>query len=102
MLTKTKYTPQKKMYKFKIKNSELKFDRNRQMKYHIEKNTVQETLVIRVYGRKTCTELFPSLYKDETAAKLINQIDYDFSSLEEKSKSSMQQFGFLAKVGDCL
>lgn len=27
------------------------------MKYHIEKNTVQETLVIPVYGRKTCTEL---------------------------------------------
>lgn len=27
------------------------------MKYHIEKNTVQETLVIPVYGRKICTEL---------------------------------------------
>ncbi len=65
------------------------------MKYHIEKNTVQETLVIPVYGRKMCTELFPSLYKDETATKLINQIDYDFGSLEEKSKSTMQQFGFL-------
>lgn len=50
------YSP-KKMYKFKIKDSELKFDRNCQMKYHIEKNTVQETLVIPVYGRKMCTEL---------------------------------------------
>lgn len=50
------YSP-KKMYKFKIKDRELKFDRNCQMKYHIEKNTVQETLVIPVYGRKMCTEL---------------------------------------------
>ena len=27
------------------------------MKYHIEKNTVQETLVIPLYGRKMCSEL---------------------------------------------
>lgn len=26
------------------------------MKYHIEKNTVQETLIIPLYGRKKCTE----------------------------------------------
>ena len=25
------------------------------MKYHIEKNSVQETLVIPLYGRKLCT-----------------------------------------------
>lgn len=30
------------------------------MKYHIEKNTVQETLVIPLYGRKQCSELFPT------------------------------------------
>jgi len=65
------------------------------MKYHIEKNTVQETLVIPMYGRKKCTEVFPELYKDETAVKLFEKIDYDFSELEKKSESSMQQFGFL-------
>lgn len=27
------------------------------MKYHIEKNSVQETLVIPLYGRKMCSEL---------------------------------------------
>lgn len=37
------------------------------MKYHIEKNTVQETLVIPLYGRKMCSELYPNLYRDETA-----------------------------------
>ena len=65
------------------------------MKYHIEKNTVQETLVIPLYGRKMCSELYPNLYRDETALRLINQIDYDFSLLSKKSKSLMQQFGFL-------
>ena len=63
--------------------------------YHIEKNTVQETLVIPLYGRKMCSELFPNLYRDETALRLIDAIDYDFSVLEQGSKSTMQQFGFL-------
>lgn len=65
------------------------------MKYHIEKNTVQETLVIPLYGRKMCSELFPTLYRDETAISLLQQIDYDFSALERQAKSTMQQFGFL-------
>lgn len=59
------------------------------MKYHIEKNTVQETLVIPLYGRKMCSELYPNLYRDETALRLIDQIDYDFSLLSQKSKSLM-------------
>ena len=54
------------------------------MKYHIEKNTVQETLVIPLYGRKMCSELYPNLFRDETAVRLINEIDYDFSTLARK------------------
>ena len=65
------------------------------MKYHIEKNTVQETLVIPLYGRKMCSELFPRLFRDETAIRLISEIDYDFSVLAKKSESVMHQFGFL-------
>lgn len=65
------------------------------MKYHIEKNTVQETLVIPLYGRKMCSELFGGLYRDETAIRLISEIDYDFSLLEKKAESTVQQFGFL-------
>ena len=30
------------------------------MKHEIEKNTVQETLVIPLYSRKLCTELYPN------------------------------------------
>lgn len=65
------------------------------MKYKIEKNSVQETLVIPLYGRKMCTELYPNLFRDDTAVRLMNEIDYDFSVLEKKSGSIMQRFGFL-------
>ena len=44
-------------------------------KYHIEKNTVQETLVIPLYGRKMCSEQFPQLFRDETAIRqLVAQV----------------------------
>ena len=65
------------------------------MKYRIEKNTVQETLVIPLYGRKVCAERYPDLYTDDVAKRIIGQVDYDFSSLEEQSKKLMYRFGFL-------
>ena len=65
------------------------------MKHKIEKNTVQETLDIPLYSRKLCTELYPNLFQDETAVRLIDQIDYDFSEAEKKSRSLMQRFGSL-------
>ena len=65
------------------------------MKYKIEKNTVQETLIIPLYSRKLCSRLYPNLYRDETAVRLINEIDYDFSVAEKNSRSLMQRFGAL-------
>ncbi len=65
------------------------------MKYKIEKNTVQETLMIPLYGRKMCSALYPELYCDETAAKVMDSVDYDFSALEKSSGKLMQRFGFL-------
>ena len=35
-----------------------------EMKYHIEKNTVQETLIIPLLGRLVCSERFPQLFSD--------------------------------------
>ncbi|MBQ8974881.1 MAG: class I SAM-dependent methyltransferase [Oscillospiraceae bacterium] len=64
-------------------------------KYHIERNSVQETLVIPLYGRKLCTELFPRLFQDQKAVELIHRLDYDFSALEKQSKSKAHQFGAL-------
>ena len=65
------------------------------MKYKIEKNTVQETLVIPLFARKVCSELYPDLYRDETAVRLMDEIDYDFSQAEKNSRSLMQRFGAL-------
>lgn len=65
------------------------------MKYKIKKNTVQETLILPLYSRKLCTELYPNLYRDETAVHLLDLIDYDFSEAEKNSHSLMQRFGTL-------
>ena len=65
------------------------------MKYKIEKNTVQETLIIPLYSRKLCSELYPNIYRDKIAVQLINKIDYDFSVAEKNSRSLMQRFGAL-------
>lgn len=64
------------------------------MKYHIEKNTVQK-FCYPPLREKVCTEIYPDLYRDDTAQKLIGQIDYDFSLLEEQAKKTMYRFGFL-------
>ena len=65
------------------------------MKYKIERDTVQETLILPLYSRKLCSELYPNLYRDETAVRLIDEIDYDFSAAEKNSRSLMQRFGAL-------
>ena len=65
------------------------------MKHKIEKNTVQETLIIPLFARKVCSELYPNLYRDETSIRLIDEIDYDFSEAGRKSCSLMQRFGAL-------
>jgi len=64
-------------------------------RYRIEKNSVQETLVIPLYGRKLCTELFPTLFADKRAVELIGKIDYDFSELEKRANSAAYRFGAL-------
>lgn len=61
----------------------------------IEKGTVQETLLIPLYGRKICNEAFPDLYNDPYADELIAKLDYDFSAMEKQSKSVFYKFGAL-------
>ena len=64
-------------------------------KYKIEKSSVQETLIIPLYGRWLCSRRFPGLYQDETAAMLMEKVDYDFSPLERQANGLMQTFGSL-------
>ncbi|MBQ9043626.1 MAG: class I SAM-dependent methyltransferase [Eggerthellaceae bacterium] len=64
-------------------------------KVKIEKGSVQETLIIPLYGRKLCAEVFPNLYTDETAAEICARLDYDFSELDRQSESTLWRFGAL-------
>lgn len=64
-------------------------------KIKIEKNTVQETLIVPLYGRKMCTEKFPTLYSDSFAVDFCNKLDYDFSDLEKKRDNVLYEFGGL-------
>ncbi len=64
-------------------------------KYHIEKNTVQETLVIPLYGRKVCSERFPQLFSDPEAERLCGMLDYDFSEKGKRMESAAGLFGAL-------
>ena len=45
------------------------------MKYHIETNTVQETLVIPLFGRLVCSERFPELFSDPEAKRICDCLD---------------------------
>ena len=64
-------------------------------KYKIEKNSVQETLIIPLYGRRLCSQRFPELYQGTTAALLIETLEYYFTRLERYPNSRMHAFGAL-------
>ena len=62
---------------------------------HIENNTVQETLVIPLFGRKVCSERFPQLLQDREAERICAGLDYDFESRRKKMESAVGLFGAL-------
>lgn len=53
-------------------------------KVKIEKNTVQETLMLPLYGRAYCSKKYPALFPDKASEEMVQKIDYDFDSLEFK------------------
>ncbi len=65
------------------------------MNYHIEKNTVQETLVIPLFGRLVCSERFPELFSDPEAKRICDSLDYDFAEKRKKMESPAGLFGAL-------
>lgn len=65
------------------------------MKYHIEKNTVQETLVIPLFGRLVCSERFPDLFYDPQAENICSLLDNDFDEKRKKMESPAGLFGAL-------
>lgn len=65
------------------------------MKYRIEKNTVQETLIIPLFGRLVCSEHFPELFSDPAAKRICESLDYDFADKRKKMESAAGLFGAL-------
>ena len=65
------------------------------MKYHIEKNTVQETRVNPLFGRLVCSEHFPELFSDPEAKRICDSLDYDFAEKRKKMESAAGLFGAL-------
>ena len=64
-------------------------------KYHIEKNTVQETLIIPLYGRKICADHYPQLFEDKQAQRICEMLDYDFAARKKKMETQAGLFGAL-------
>lgn len=64
----------------------------------IEKNTVQETLIIPLYARKLGNELFPHILLDPYADDVIGHLNYDFSMLDKKKGSFVWKFGALEGI----
>ena len=76
-------------------------------KLRIEHGSAQETLIIPLYGRKLCTELFPNVFRDTNAVELCKRHDagmgdeglpsliYDFSDLDKQKNSFAYKFGAL-------
>ena len=65
------------------------------MNYHIEANSVQETLIIPLFGRLICSEHFPQLFSDPEAKRICESLDYDFSGKRKKMESPAGLFGAL-------
>jgi O-Methyltransferase involved in polyketide biosynthesis len=65
------------------------------MRYHIENNSVQETLVIPLFGRVVCSERFPELFSDPETKRICDSLDYDFAGKRKKMESPAGLFGAL-------
>lgn len=49
-------------------------------KYQIQKNSVQETLIIPLCGRKLAMDMYPDLFHDQQCQRLFEHIDYHYES----------------------
>ncbi len=64
-------------------------------KVHIEKGSVQETLIIPLFARMKSADLYPSIYRDVTAKQILDNVDYDLSMFEQKANSFIARYGYL-------
>ena len=63
-------------------------------KLHIEKNSVQATLLIPLYSRVQCTRLYPEIYSDPASEEALEQINYSFTESTDENSMTVR-FGAL-------
>ncbi len=68
------------------------------MKYHIKENSVEETLVIPLYARYIAEGAYPYLKGNRDTKKIIDSLDYDFSTKGKKMLSIAGLYGALECV----
>lgn len=64
-------------------------------KIKIEKDSVQETLLIPLLGRMVCSERFPELFKDDEVGMIMDRIDHDLSDRKKMMDSFAGIYGAL-------
>ena len=65
-------------------------------KIKIEKNTVQETLVMPLYGKAWAVKTYPDLFHDSDCRKIMDMLDYDFSTMQAQEGSVKMKLAALA------
>ena len=65
-------------------------------KIRVEKNSVQETLVLPLFGKAWAVKNYPDIFKDHDVQKIMDQVDYDFSAMEKAASGVRGKIGSLA------
>lgn len=65
-------------------------------KIKVEKNSVQETLVLPLFGKAWAVRNYPEIFQDHDVQQIMDQVDYDFSTLEKAASSVKGKIGSLA------
>lgn len=66
-------------------------------KVKIEQGTVQETLMMPLYGRVYCEEHFPTTFPNKAAREIAAKVDYDFNKVKS-SELNMVTWGLRARM----
>ncbi|MBP3762867.1 MAG: class I SAM-dependent methyltransferase [Bacteroidales bacterium] len=65
-------------------------------KIRIEKNTVQETLMLPLFGKAWATRQFPDLFHDHDCQRIMDKVDYDFSAMEAYGENFKMRLGAIS------
>ena len=66
-------------------------------KFKVESGTVQETLMMPLYGRVYCEEHFPNTFPNKAAKRAAEKVDYDFGKVQS-SELNMIVWGLRARM----